>query len=124
MGLDPVILNEEPHRGVTLIEKLDRYRQIDYALVLLTPDDIGGVKSTQHDELKLRARQNVVLELGFFIGALGRPRVCTLYKPEIEMPTDYEGSGYIPMDADEGWKLRLARELKGAGFNIDMNKVV
>jgi predicted nucleotide-binding protein len=121
LGTKPVILNEQAHQGITLIEKLERYRNIGYAVVLLTPDDIGGVKDSERDSLRLRPRQNVVLELGFFIGALGRDRVCTLYKREIEMPTDYVGSGYIAMDAGGGWKMGLARELKAANFAVDLN---
>lgn len=121
--LDPIILNEEPNRGGTLIEKLDRYRGIGYAVVLLTPDDIGGVKDSKYHDLRPRPRQNVILELGYFIAALGRNRVATLHKPDIEMPSDYAGSAYIPMDRAGAWKIALARELQDAGYAIDMNKI-
>lgn len=92
-----------------------------YAIVLLTPDDVGG-KTAQ--ELQPRARQNVVLELGYFLGRLGRDRVCGLHRGELELPSDYMGVVYIAFDAGGGWRLQLAKELKAAGFTVDMNKAL
>jgi predicted nucleotide-binding protein len=89
--------------------------------VLLTPDDVGGTGS---DALRPRARQNVVLELGYFLGHLGRQRVCALHKGLLELPSDVNGVVYVPLDDAGGWKLKLARELKDAGFSIDTNKLM
>ena len=89
-------------------------------MVLLTPDDEGGLKHS--DAMRLRARQNVIFELGFFIGRLGRNRVCALTKGDVEIPSDYSGVVYIQMDG--GWKLDLVRELKGAGYDVDANRIV
>jgi predicted nucleotide-binding protein len=66
----------------------------------------------------------VILELGYFVGRLGRSRVCALYKPKIELPSDFLGVIYVPFDEGGGWQLILARELKNAGFSIDMNEVI
>jgi predicted nucleotide-binding protein len=71
-----------------------------------------------------RARQNVILELGYFVGMLGRKRVCALKKGDIEVPTDYHGVAYVDLDVRGGWKLQLAQEMVAAGMRIDMNKAI
>ena len=68
-----------------------------------------------------RARQNVVLELGFFWGKLGRERVCALVKGDIEKPSDYDGVVYVPLDDAGGWKLTLAKELRHCGYEVSFD---
>lgn len=121
IGLQAVILHEQATGGRTIVEKLEHYADVDFAVVLLTPDDIGGVRSSSPDKLQSRARQNVILELGFFVGKLGREHVCALYKGSLELPSDYLGVGYVALDDGGGWRLQLAKELRGAGFSVDMN---
>ena len=123
LGLRPIILQEQPNRGQTIIEKFESYASVGFAVVLLTPDDVGRSASNPED-LKPRARQNVIFELGFFVAALGRRRVCALYKGDVELPSDYRGVVYIPIDPADGWQLKLARELKYAGLDVDLNKVM
>lgn len=123
LHLKPIILHEQPNAGRTIIEKLEGHLDVAFAVILLTPDDIGGV-ATDQQQLRSRARQNVVLELGLFIGALGRGRVCALYKGDLELPSDFDGVVYVPMDAAGGWRLLLAREMKQAGLVIDMNRAM
>lgn len=123
LGLEPIILHEQPSGGRTIFEKLEHYSDVGYAVVLLTPDDEGR-KKAEGEALRSRARQNVVLELGYFTGKLGRKRVCALHRGGVEIPTDYLGVLYVPFDEGGGWHLLLAKELKAAGFNIDMNKAV
>ncbi len=118
--LTPIILHEQPNQGRTLIEKFEEYADVGFAVVLLTPDDLGALVGNA-DELKPRARQNVILELGFFLGKLGRERVCALVKGDVETPSDYDGVVYISLDDAEGWKMRLVKELKTAGFDVDAN---
>ncbi|MFV1949401.1 MAG: TIR domain-containing protein [Anaerolineales bacterium] len=72
----------------------------------------------------LRARQNVTFELGFFIGALGRERVCALHKGKVEIPSDFSGVLWIRIDPEGAWQLKLAREIKAAGFEVDLNKLM
>jgi len=93
----------------------------DGSVVLLTPDDIGG-RANDLEELLPRARQNVIFELGFFIGKLGRERVCALHKGEVEIPSDFSGVLWIRSDPEGAWQFKLARELKAAGFEVDLNK--
>ena len=123
LGLKATILHEQPSAGLTIIEKLEKYADnAGFTVVLLTPDDIGALKDKIEDESKPRARQNVVFELGYFIGKLGRERVCPLFKGEIEKPSDIDGVIYVPMDGED-WKLKLGQEIKNAGFPVDMNKI-
>lgn len=123
IDLTPVILHEQPSSGNTIIEKLLAHMDVDFTVVLLTPDDVGSSVSAP-SSLKSRARQNVVFELGLFIGALGRNKVCALYKGDVELPSDYQGVLYVPMDEAGGWKLLLAREMRHAGLDVDMNRAV
>jgi predicted nucleotide-binding protein len=123
LGLEPVILHEQVNQGRTIIEKLEHSSNVEFAIVLLTPDDVGAPAGAK-DRLNSRARQNVVLELGYFVGKLGRARVCALHKGEIELPSDFLGVVYVPMDNAGGWRLLLAKELKAAGFSIDLNAAV
>ena len=120
MKLDPVILHEQPNEGRTIIEKFEQHADVGFAVVLLTPDDMGG-SAGDGNNLKLRARQNVILELGFFLGKLGRARVCALVKGNVETPSDYDGVVYTPLDGTGGWKHKLIQELKAAGFGVDAN---
>ena len=92
---EPTILHEQLSAGQTVIEKFERHaRQSDLVFVILTPDD--AVASTPDTETR-RARQNVIFELGFFVGMLGRTsgRVFLLYKPPLELPSDLSGVCYI-----------------------------
>lgn len=117
-----VILHEQANRGGTVIEKIEANSDVGFAVVLLTPDDVG--RSVKEDELKPRARQNVLLELGYFIGCLGRDKVCALKRGEVEIPSDFTGVVWVSMDADYGWKQALGQELEAAGHVIDWNKVM
>jgi len=122
LGLRPIILHEKPDRVRTIIEKVEQHSDVGFAVVLLTPDDIGYPKD-KPSEAKSRACQNVVLELGYFIGLLGRARVCALLKSDIEIPNDFAGVLYKPMDAKGAWRFELAREIKAAGIDVDLNKL-
>lgn len=123
LALKPIILHEQPSGGKTIIEKLEAHIYVDFAVVILTPDD-EGYPAGDEAKKKGRARQNVILELGLFLGALGRNRVCALHKGDVEIPSDYQGVIFIPMDDAGAWTMLLAREIKKAGINVDMNKII
>lgn len=124
IGLKPVILHEQQNSGRTLIEKFETYSgDIAFAVVLLTPDDVGAA-NTASRSLRPRARQNVILELGYFMGRLGRAGVCALHKGGIELPSDYQGIVYIEMDPPGAWKAKLAQELIEAKVSIDLAGLV
>lgn len=125
--LDPIILHEQPNGGRTIIEKFEKEADVGFAVILMTADDVGGRRrgnGLESDDLKLRARQNVVLELGYFAGRLGRERVAALKKGDIEMPSDVAGVVWTPMDTADAWKMSLARELKAAGYDFDVAKAL
>jgi predicted nucleotide-binding protein len=122
LDLTPIILHEQANEGKTLIEKFEKHSEVGFAIVLLTDDDEG--KSKLEGELKKRARQNVILELGYFIGKLGRKKVVPLYSEGVELPTDIHGLLYVPLDKEGIWKFALVRELKAAGFDVDANRIM
>ena len=123
LGLEPIILHEQANQGRTIIEKIEKYSDVAFAVVLLTPDDVGALKNKK-PELKSRARQNVILELGFFLGSLGRQRVCPLVKGDVEKPSDYDGVVYTKLDDEGAWKMKLVQELMAADFAVDANKAI
>ena len=116
-------IRDRANRGQTIIEKFEEHSAVSFAVVLLTPDDVGATKA-EATSPRPRARQNVVFELGFFIGKLGRQNVCALYKSGVEIPSDYQGVIYIPMDSEGAWQSKLAREMRAAGLPVDLNRVL
>lgn len=122
IGFEAVILHEQANQGRTIIEKVEANADVGFAVVLLTPDDEGRAMGAE--KLESRARQNVLLELGYFIARLGRGNVCTLRKGGVEIPSDFAGVVWTAMDDNGGWQLELAKELKASGYPVDFNKVV
>jgi predicted nucleotide-binding protein len=120
IGLEAVILSEQVNGGRTIIEKFeDHAGKVDFAVVLATPDDVSSLESGL---AAFRPRQNVIFELGFFVGRLGRGRVCLLRRGDLEGFSDFQGVVYTDLDPQGAWKVRLARELENAGLLVDMAK--
>ena len=126
IGLVPIILHEQLNKGRTIIEKFEDYSDVNFAIVLLSPDDIAYSKDKPPEDKKFRARQNVIFELGFFVGKLGREHVFILYREEhnFEFPSDYSGICYIPYDNQGQWRFDLVGELKSCKYNVDANKLI
>jgi predicted nucleotide-binding protein len=119
LGIKVLILGEQANQGKTIIEKFEANSGgVGYAICLFSPDDVGGKKGEQ---LKDRARQNVVLETGYFIGKLGRDKVCKIVRGDLDPPSDLHGVVHINFDTSP-WQLELGKELDAAGFDIDWNK--
>jgi len=116
IGFNPIILSDQANQGRTIIEKIEKYTDVGFGIVLYTPCDITS-------EGKSRARQNVILEHGFLMGKLGRDKVCALFKGVIEKPSDIGGIGYIEMDSNHAWELKVLKELQAAGYDADANKL-
>ncbi|MCU8059377.1 nucleotide-binding protein [Shewanella sp. SM55] len=121
LGFEPIILHEQASGGsTTIIEKILEYaKTTGFAIVLYTADDVGGIKNTEPNGLKPRARQNVVFEHGLLIGLLGRENVVPLVADNIEIPNDISGVVYVRDD----WQTAIAKEMKKAGYEIDFNKL-
>ncbi|MEM1186623.1 MAG: nucleotide-binding protein [Planctomycetota bacterium] len=116
LALDPVVLHEQPNMGQHVLTKFIREADlVTYAVVLLTGDDIGGLDA---DSLAPRARQNVILELGFFISHLGPDKVCALKQPGVEAPSDFDGVVYIDISDEDRWRSNLRRELVAAKLPV------
>ena len=120
LGFEPIILHEQANQGRTVMEKVEAHGQVDFAVVLLTPDDEGCARDGRPEP---RARQNVLLELGYFLGRLGRAKVCALKRGTLEIPSDFAGVVWESMEGNS-WKQALGRELEAAGHEIDWNKVM
>jgi hypothetical protein len=119
LGLQPIILHEQPNKGRAIIEKLIDYSDVGFAVILLSADDIAYNRYTEKpDDAKPQARQNVILELGFFLGHLKRDRVCPMYRsaPNFRLPSDYSGVLLTEYDEAGGWREKLKLELKEAGY--------
>jgi predicted nucleotide-binding protein len=120
VGLQPVILHNLADRGRTIIEKFTEHSDVGYAVVLLTGDDRGGLATESENQYRFRARQNVILEMGFFLGKIGRSNVAAIYDERVEIPSDYRGVLFVPYDQEGRWKSKLIREFKGAGIPVDL----
>ncbi|MGT2503897.1 TIR domain-containing protein [Bradyrhizobium guangxiense] len=119
LGLLPIILHEQVNQGDTIIEKFERNAaQAGFAVVLMSADD-EGAPMNRPELRRPRARQNVVAELGYFTGLLGRSKVCVLVSDDLEIPSDYLGVVYTKFDALGAWKMDLAKELATAGYIIN-----
>lgn len=126
LSLSPIILHEQANQGKTIMEKFTDHSEVGFSIVLLSADDYGYSIKEKPDQGKLRARQNVILELGYFIGKLGRNRVIALVQTadNFEFPSDYQGVIYIPYDAGGNWKFSILKELKACDYNVDANKLI
>ena len=124
LKLEPLVLQNVPSAGQTIIEKLESCSEVTFACVLLTPDDEGH-RAGQPTEKRPRARQNVVLELGMFLSKLGRKRVAILHRGNVELPSDINGLLYIPFkERIDEIKERVAAELQEAGFRINIKDLL
>jgi predicted nucleotide-binding protein len=120
-GERPIILNEQADSGLTVIEKFEAHAsETGFVAVLLTADDVGGVKGAT--DLQPRARQNVVFEFGYFIAKLGRGRVVALYESGVELPSDVGGMLYTSLAGN--WHTKLAKELAAGGIEVDLRKAL
>lgn len=122
LAREPIILHEQADRGRTIIEKFEAHAgQVGSAIVLLAGDDEGGAVGKPQQR---RARQNVVLELGFFLAKLGRERVVILHEQDVELPSDIHGVLYVPLDSQGAWRNAVARELQAAGLEVDLTALL
>ena len=121
LGLNSIVLHEQPSGGKTIIEKIETYSNVVFAIVVLSGDDV--VQGNGEGAMHLRARQNVVLELGLFLGKLGRSNVVAIVNGDVELPGDFDGVIYVKVDEGGAWKYKVAQEMRNAGLEVDMNLV-
>lgn len=133
LGLKPIILHEQEDYGNTIIEKFEsNATDIGFAIVLLTADDMGISRkdieksNTENREPKAskRARQNVVFEMGYFMGKLDRAHVFLLLEDGVEKPGDLDGIVYTLIDSEGMWKIKLAKRLKAVGYKVNIDAII
>ncbi|ENY73605.1 nucleic acid-binding protein [Aeromonas diversa CDC 2478-85] len=124
IGLDPVVLHRQADEGLTIIEKFEKHSDVGYAFILLTPDEVAYLKSEESKDEKdrvkeFRARPNVIFEFGYFVGKLGRSRVCCLYTGDVSLPSDVSGMIYKKFtNSIEEVAYSVIKDLKASGYAI------
>jgi predicted nucleotide-binding protein len=123
LDLEPFLPDDDADQGMSLLEKYKQYEDAVFAITLLTADDMGYPQG-EPEEPKPRPKQNVIFELGFLMGRLEPNLVCALYEEGLDLPSEFKGSVLIPYDAGGLWKLLVARALKVADVDVDLNKAI
>jgi predicted nucleotide-binding protein len=125
LKLASVILHEHPDKGKNIFQKFTDYPNPIYVIVLLSADEVAYEKDHSPETAQYRATQNVILELGYFIGKIGRERVLVLHETvsNFEIPTDYRGIPFVPFDKVGGWISELVKNLTALGIYIDENSL-
>jgi predicted nucleotide-binding protein len=126
LWLVPVVMCEEPSQGRKIVERFQDYADVGFAVVLLSPDDFTYSKDESPTKRKLRPRQDVVFELGFLLGKLGKGNVLVFCREYVnfEGPTDFEGMKVTAFDDRDSWKVALIRELTKCGYNVDAARIL
>ena len=124
IGLEPIILHRKADEGLTIIEKIEKFSDVVYAFILLTPDDVGAAvdeynKGENDREIEFRARQNVIFEFGYFIAKLGRRNVCCIYKEGVTPPNDIAGLLYKKVTTSiDSIGYEIIKELKATSLKL------
>ncbi len=126
LQLVPVVMCEEPSQGRKIVERFQDYADVGFAVVLLSPDESLYDKDESPTKRKLRPRQDVVFELGFLLGKLGKGNVLVFQREcaNFESPADFEGIKVTAFDDRNSWKLALIRELANSGYSVDANRIL
>jgi predicted nucleotide-binding protein len=127
LELEPIVLKDQASQGKTIIEKIEHHSDVGFAIVLLSADDVGRSNKESAEADKPRARQNAVLELGYFMGLLGRRNVCVIVNADMneqtEYPTDIAGVIRIPYRPSGDWQVQLLREFRGADLQFNQDRI-
>jgi predicted nucleotide-binding protein len=126
LWLVPVVMCEEPSQGRKIVERFADYADVGFAVVLLSPDDSMYDKDESPTKRKLRPRQDVVFELGFLLGKLGKGNVLVFHREcaNFEGPTGFEGIKSVAFDDRDSWKIALIRELNNCGYIVDADRIL
>ncbi len=129
LGLHPFVLSNTGGGGRTIIEALEnetgpRPGRARFGIVLMTPDDVGYAKRDGESEAEPRARQNVVMEMGMLISAIGRKNVAILKKGHLEVPSNVDGIIYLSFNEHVKEIVpKLVDRLREAGFDLDKRAI-
>lgn len=123
LGLQDIILHEQPNSGKTIIEKFEHFADVGYAIIILSPDDKAFTADLKRSKAVAQPRQNVLLEFGFFIGRLGRPKIFPLKHEDLLLPSDLSGLGWTKYDKAGNWQYELIKELQAAGYDVSADRL-
>jgi predicted nucleotide-binding protein len=123
MDLDPILPYDQSSKGMNLVAKFETNPDIVFAITLLTADEFGYSRG-KPEEVSPRPNQNVIFDLGYLVGRMKQNLVCALYEEGLDLPSKYQGRVFVPYDADGLWRLLIARNMKLAGVDIDLNKAI
>lgn len=122
MGLETIVLHRQADEGQTIIEKFEKHSDVGYAFILLTPDEIAyfayedSLPDNERQKEK-RARPNVIFEFGYFVGRLGRNKVCCVYTGDVSLPSDVSGMIYKKYTVSvEDVAYSITKDLKAVGI--------
>jgi predicted nucleotide-binding protein len=124
VGLEPIVLHRQADQGLTVIEKFEKHSDVGYAFILLTPDEIAylaadAIEPEAERKTEWRARPNVIFEFGYFVGKLGRSRVCCLYTGNVSLPSDISGMIYKRYEKSiEEVGYSIIKDLKASGYGV------
>ncbi|MBC9072050.1 nucleotide-binding protein [Thauera sp. CAU 1555] len=124
IGLDPIVLHRQADEGLTVIEKFEKHADVGYAFILLTPDEVAYLaceddKPDAERAKEKRARPNVIFEFGYFVGRLGRSRVCCVYTGDVALPSDVHGLIYKRYEKSvEEVAYGIMKDLKASGYDV------
>ena len=127
LSLMPLVMCEEPNQGKKIVENFSRdYADVGFAVVLLSPDDFAYATNEVATKRKLRPQQDVVFELGFLLGKLGKDNVIVFWREcvNFESPIDLEGMKVTAFDDQDSWKLALIRELTNCGYTVNADRIL
>jgi len=123
LDLDPIFLREKQKSPQTLIEKINDYVHVSFAIVLVSPDNLIYPKEKTPNEAKYTANQNVIFELGYFLGRLGSKNIVAIYRKNKDFKIPNEYNGILWIEYKNGWYFRLIKELQACNFDVDANKL-
>lgn len=124
IGLEPIVLHRQADEGQTIIEKFEKHAEVGYAFILLTPDEVAYLAEEEalpdNERTKeRRARPNVIFEFGYFVGRLGRSRVCCIYTGDVSLPSDVHGMIYKRFNSSiDEVAYGIIKDLKASGYVV------
>ncbi len=118
LALDPVVLHKQQNNDRNIVEKIESLPEVDFAVVLLTADDFAQPGKPAARGGRMQAKRNVLFELGYYVGRLGKSRVCSLYSGHSKPPLDHDGINCLTVSENQVWRRLLGLELSAAGFDI------
>ena len=126
LGLASIVISEEPGGSKKIIDRFADYKDVGFALVLLSPDVYVYPKGEEATKRERVPKQDVTLMFGFLLGKLGKDKVLAFYResPNFAFPMEFEGVKFTAIDERDSWKHTLIREFKNCGYTVDAERLL